>query len=92
MTRLTKYILCAAFAVVLTACGTLPRGAAIRAEITKGADQPEADFAVYPVSKAFLPSVATWPSTGERNYGWLDHSHGSNAQVIRAGDMLNITI
>ncbi|WP_298858742.1 polysaccharide biosynthesis/export family protein [uncultured Sulfitobacter sp.] len=92
MIRLPKYILCIALVAALSACGTLPRGAAIQAEITRGADQPEADFAVYPVSKAFLPSVAAWPSTGERHYSWIGHSHGSNAQIIRPGDMLNVII
>lgn len=92
MGKLTKYFLCVAISLAVTACGTLPRGAAIQAEIIKGADQPEADFAVYPVSKAFLPSLSEWPSTGERHYGWLNHSHGSNAQIIRPGDTLDITI
>lgn len=92
MGRLTKYILCFAISLAVSACGTLPRGAAIQAEITKGADQPEADFAVYAVSKTFLPSLAEWPSTGERKYGWLAHSHGSNAQIIRPGDSVNVTI
>ncbi|WP_299026344.1 polysaccharide biosynthesis/export family protein [uncultured Sulfitobacter sp.] len=92
MGKLGKYILWIAVCAALSACGSLPRGAAIQAEIVKGADQPEADFAVYPVSKAFLPSLTEWPSTGERHYGWLSHSHGSNAQIIRAGDTLNVTI
>lgn len=92
MIRLTRYLLCIALAVAVSACGTLPRGAAIKAEITKGADQEQADFTVYQVSKAFLPSVAAWPSTGVRHYDWIDHTRGSNAQVIRAGDVLNVTI
>jgi polysaccharide export outer membrane protein len=92
MAKITKYILWIALCVTVAACGTLPRGAAIQAEIIKGADEPEADFAVYPVSKAFLPSVAEWPKTGERGYSWLSHSHGSNAQIIRAGDTLNVII
>lgn len=92
MGKLTRHILWVTLCVSVAACGNLPRGAAIEAEITKGADQPEADFAVYPVSKAFLPSVAEWPNTGERHYGWLSHSQGSNAQVIRAGDTLNVVI
>jgi len=92
MGKLTKYILWIALAVSLTACGSLPRGAAIQSEVTKGANKPEADFAVYPVSKAFLPSVAQWPTTGERTYGWINHSNGSNAQIIRPGDTVNITI
>lgn len=92
MGKLTKYILWIALCVSVAACGTLPRGAAIQAEIIKGADQPEADFAVYPVSKAFLSSVSEWPRAGEQHYSWLSHSHGSNAQIIRSGDTLNIVI
>lgn len=92
MGKFTKYILCIALGLTLAACGSLPRGAAIQAEIVKGADTPEADFAVYPVSKAFLPSVKEWPRTGERHYSWLPHSHGSTAQIIRPGDTLNVVI
>lgn len=92
MGNLSKYFLWVTLSLALAACGTLPRGAAIQAEITKGVNQPDADFAVYPVSKAFLPSLASWPETGERHYGWLGHSNGSSAQIIQTGDMLNITI
>jgi polysaccharide export outer membrane protein len=92
MRRLTKAVLCIALSLGLAACGNLPRGAAIQSEIISGADQPDADFTVYSVSKPFLPTISNWPSTGERQYGWLSHSHGSNAQIIRAGDTVNITI
>jgi len=92
MSNLTKYILWIVLSLTLAACGTLPRGAAIQAEITKGANAPEADFAVYPVTKELLPSLAAWPNTGEREYSWLSHSHGSNAQIIRSGDTLNVVI
>jgi len=92
MSRLPKHFILIALALTLAACGNLPRGAAIQSEITKGADAAEADFAVYPVTKAFLPSLKEWPSTGERKYGWLQHSSGSNAQIIRPGDTLNVVI
>jgi len=92
MSKLFKYVLWATLCVSLAACGNLPRGAAIQAEVIKGADEHEADFAVYSVSKAFLPSLSDWPRTGERDYGWLSHSHGSNSQIIRTGDMLNVVI
>lgn len=92
MRKLTKYIVCLALSVAVTACGTLPRGAAIQYEITRGVDSPEADFAVYPVSKAFLPNLSEWPNTGERQYSWIEHSTGSNSQIIRSGDVVNVTI
>jgi polysaccharide export outer membrane protein len=92
MVKRTKQILCMVMCIALTACGTLPRGAAIQAEIISGANAPEADFAVYPVTKAFLPSLTEWPPTGDHAHRWLSHSTGSNAQVIRPGDTLNIVI
>lgn len=92
MRNLTNHILWIVLSLTLAACGTLPRGAAIQSEIIKGANAPEADFAVYTVTKAFLPSVAEWPTTGERNYGWLSHSTGSDAQIIRSGDTLDVVI
>jgi polysaccharide export outer membrane protein len=92
MVRSSRHILWIVLGLALAACGTLPRGAAIQAEITRGADKPEADFAVYPVSKSFLPSVAAWPTTGERQYAWLSHSSGSTAQIIRPGDTVDVTI
>lgn len=76
----------------LTACSNLPRGAAVEREILQTADTPEADIAVYPVTRAFLPTVKDWPRTGQRSYPWINHSHGSIAQVIRAGDMLDILV
>ena len=78
MGKLTKLIALIALCLGVAACSVLPRGAPIQNEVTKGAGAPDADFAVYPVSKAFLPSVAEWPDTGERHYGWLPHGHGSN--------------
>lgn len=92
MIKLTKHILWIVLCLTVTACGPLPRGAAIQSEITKGADKAEADFAVYPITKAFLPSLREWPKTGERSYSWLSHSSGSNAQIIRAGDTLDVVI
>jgi len=92
MGNLAKLVFGLILCVTLAACSTLPRGAAIRSEVIGNADKPNADFAVYPVSKAFLPSLEAWPNTGQKDYGWLSHSHGSNAQIIRAGDILNVVI
>tara|TARA_R110000850_G_scaffold37503_8_gene98812 strand:- start:4261 stop:5391 length:1131 start_codon:yes stop_codon:yes gene_type:complete len=92
MRKLTSHAIWIVLGLTLAACGTLPRGAAIQSEIIKGAQEPEADFAVYTVTKAFLPSVATWPTTRERSYGWLSSSHGSDAQIIRSGDTLDVVI
>jgi polysaccharide export outer membrane protein len=92
MRKLTSHAIWIVLGLTLAACGTLPRGAAIQSEIIKGANAPEADFAVYKVTKALLPSVAAWPTTGEQSYGWLSSSHGSDAQIIRSGDTLDVII
>ncbi|MEO0664107.1 MAG: polysaccharide biosynthesis/export family protein [Pseudomonadota bacterium] len=90
-------LLCAG-ALVLAGCGSIPRGAAISSEVTAtgggltGRTAPAADFVVYPVTRAFLPQVATWPVTGERLGNWPQGSHGSRQRVIRPGDTLSITV
>jgi polysaccharide export outer membrane protein len=86
--RLALALLCA----TLAACTNLPRGAAIEREILTASDDAESDIAVYPVTRAFLPTLKDWPRNGTRRYGWLGHSHGSTAQVIRAGDKLDVLI
>ena len=92
MGTVIKYSLWIVLSLALAACGTLPRGAALKSEIIKGSDQPEADFAVYQVTKAFLPSIDQWPVGGDRHFSWVSGSAGSNAQIIRAGDTVNVII
>ncbi len=87
-----KHLLWITLSLALAACGNLPRGAAVEKEILASADDPEPDIAVYPVTRAFLPSVAKWPHNGSRSYSWIGHSHGSTAQVIRPGDSLSLMI
>lgn len=87
-----KHFLWVLVVLGLAACGSLPRGAAVEREILETADEPDSDIAVYPVTRAFLPSVKEWPRTGQRGYPWISHSHGSIAQVIRPGDQLDILV
>jgi len=92
MKQLSKLFLLALLAMSVASCGALPRGAAIEKEVTQDASAPESDIAVYPVTRAFLPSVAQWPRTGAVRHGWIGASRGSNAQVIRPGDMLDVLV
>ena len=92
MRVLSKHLVWLCLAVSVAACASLPRGAAVEREILKGADAENADFAVYPVTKEFLPTTESWPHTGEARLGWLGHSHGTNAQIIRPGDQLDVVI
>lgn len=92
MGKLLKGTLAVLLALSVSACGSLPRGAAIEAEIVAGANDEDADFAIYPVTKALLPSLAAWPQTGDKHYPWIGHSHGSISQIIKPGDTLNVFI
>ena len=81
------------FLVTLVAgCSTLPRGAAVDTEILKEADSPEAGFAVYPVTRGFLPSLKEWPRVEGRRYNWIGHSHGTQTTTIQAGDIIDLRI
>ena len=92
MSQVIKHSLWIVLALAIAACGTLPRGAALKSEVIKGAEQPEANFAVYQVTKAFLPSVSEWPVIGDQHFGWIAGSTGTNAQIIRAGDKVDVII
>lgn len=76
--------------IALTGCGALPRGAAQQSEILRSAAADE--ITIYQVSRALLPSVATWPRLGPKRPGWVGHSHGANTQVVRPGDTLQIRV
>ena len=91
MKTLIKLVTVALLASGLAAC-SLPRGAAVESEILRDHDTDQVNFAVYPVTRALLPTVAQWPLVGERHLNWISASHGSNSQIIRPGDMVSIII
>ncbi|UWQ93494.1 polysaccharide export protein (plasmid) [Rhodobacteraceae bacterium M382] len=71
----------------------LPGGAPVSEEILKEADAETADFALYPVTRAFLPTVAQWPTTGtQENLRWIAGSQGAKTQIIQPGDKLTLRI
>lgn len=78
--------------VFIAGCSMLPRGAAVDTEILKEADSASADFAIYPVTRAFLPSIEEWQLVSGRRYNWIGHSHGANATTISVGDTVNLRI
>ncbi|MCR9124861.1 MAG: polysaccharide biosynthesis/export family protein [Rhodobacteraceae bacterium] len=83
---------CFGCAILLAACASLPRGAGMQSEVVRGADTPEAEFALYTVSRAFLPTVSQWPVAGEDRLNWIGTSSGATSQLIRPGDQLSIQI
>ncbi|WP_371155676.1 polysaccharide biosynthesis/export family protein [Jannaschia sp. 2305UL9-9] len=91
MSTLLRLLLVIAGISLITGC-TLPRGSAGQSELLRGQDSDIAEFAVYPVTRAFLPSVQQWPLVGEEHLSWVSASAGSNGQLIRAGDNLDVVI
>jgi len=87
-----RAVFLAALCVPLLACGELPRGAAVEYEILAGANDENADFAVYPVSRAFLPTLELWPVVGDRQLSWIGTSRGSTSNIITHGDTLSLRI
>jgi len=91
MTRFARMSGFVGLFLLLAAC-SLPRGAGMEREIIGGADNAEAEFAIYPVTRAFLPALAEWPVTGEPELNWITTSAGSRSQIIAPGDMVSISI
>ena len=79
-------------AALLAGCD-VPRGAPMRREVLSGAGDTGADFAVYPVTRAFLPQVAQWPAVNPLpNHGWIGSHRGSSVRVIAAGDTVSVAV
>lgn len=79
-------------ASMVSACSILPRSAAVEREITNARSGDVTDFAVYPVTRSFLPIVEDWPFPETRGHGWISASGGARTQVIATGDELQVTI
>ncbi len=87
------YRLCLFLAIsVLAGCTTVPRGAAVQTEILQAAADPAADFAVYPVTRAFLDTLSRWPGGDGARLSWIGASQGATDQIIRPGDSLGLRI
>lgn len=79
--------------LLATGCGRLPSGGPVAEQVVKQSGNETPDFAVYQVNRAFLPTVAQWPSTGKQErLNWIGTSQGARTQIIQPGDTLNIQI
>lgn len=76
----------------MAAC-SLPRGAALQSEIVNEKTASDPNFQVIQVTRANVPGLLAWPkSVYHKVLHWPKTSSGSNASVIRSGDVVDITI
>ena len=76
----------------LSACG-FPAGAPIQAEILAEAKTENPSFEVVAVTRANLPRIESWPSTGWRgHYRWLTAGGGGPTNLIQAGDRIALVV
>jgi len=92
MRILTRILMMLGLLAVLASCNG-PGGAPATDDIQKQAAEENADFAVYFVTRAFLPTVSQWPATGKQEHlNWIGNSVGARTQIIQPGDKLSLRI
>lgn len=78
--------------VALTAC-SMPRGAAMQAEILRGTQSEDSDFQVVEVTRAALAGINAWPRpVGAVRYSWVSTGASATTRLIRAGDLISLAI
>lgn len=82
--------------IALTGC-TLPRGAAIEAEVLAAQNADPAtgqvsDFTVYAINSASLALLQDWPATGAQGYDWIRRQAQPASLLIAPGDTLSVTV
>ena len=93
MKKLHKVFLLLGIALFVAGCKNLPAGAPQRNEVLQQAQEATDQFAVYPVTRAFLPTVDQWPSTGRQEHlSWIGRTTGARNQIIQPGDTLRMLI
>lgn len=76
----------------LSACSSLPRGAAQRREILAGSDAEVPEFSVHEVSRETLSRLRAWPETGTPGHNGWPQGQSGGAPVIAPGDRLDLRI
>lgn len=79
--------------LAVAGCGSLPRGAALQKEVTRGAGAQDATFQVVKVSNDNIEAIKGWPVTGWSGaFRWIKTSRGPQSQTLRIGDKVDLTI
>ncbi|MEM9128139.1 MAG: polysaccharide biosynthesis/export family protein [Pseudomonadota bacterium] len=95
MKVLINMLVFTSLALLPAACarGRLPGGAPVSEEILQQAQEEDPGFALYAVTRAFLPTAAQWPPTGKQeNLQWIGASRGAKTHLIQPGDLLTLRI
>lgn len=93
MIHMIRLCLVAITCLGLAACGRLPASGPASNELLTQAAVNSTDFALYSVTRAFLPTVEKWPDTGKNErLGWIGKTTGAKSQIIQSGDSLTMTI
>ncbi|MCK0171607.1 polysaccharide biosynthesis/export family protein [Aliiroseovarius sp. S1123] len=87
-----RFVLIAVSVLALASCGA-PRGAALQSEIVGGNAESSADLAVYTVSKATLPAIASWPApNADGDYTWPSRGSAAVDKPIRPFDRVDVIV
>ncbi|MBY6090614.1 polysaccharide biosynthesis/export family protein [Pseudooceanicola sp. 502str34] len=87
-----RVLVVAGLSLGLASC-SVPRGAALQQEITYEADKEHPRLEVVPVTRASAPALAAWPQSGWKGgYSWLSRGGGSNTNMIRPQDRIDLII
>lgn len=92
MTSLVR-VLSIVLIFAVSACGSLPRGAALQREVTREARAENSQFQVLPVTRHNAKLISHWPVTGwSGGFNWIKANRGPQSQVLRVGDQVNLRI
>ncbi len=84
-----------ALCLLSVAACDLPRSAAVQQEVLAVRDDEVANFAVYDVTRDFMPVLSAWPAAQSRpSDGWLAHGHSASGGEIRISpfDQVDLTV
>lgn len=88
---IVRYILVFAALTAVAGCAHLPRGAAVDREVLRNSASPDADFAVYALTRQSVPILRNWPADARGAWPEAD-GDASDGTQIRPGDMLTIAV
>ncbi|MFN7052794.1 MAG: polysaccharide biosynthesis/export family protein, partial [Gemmobacter sp.] len=92
MKRIFRALVILSCCAGLSAC-TLPRGAAINAEVLKEQNAENPDFQVVAVTQSTIARVNSWPrAVATTGRGWIRGERGPDSQIIRSNDRVTVTI